>query len=485
MLAIHLYPVVEADQAKEYANYTREHLDWLPRGRALQRDNGFEMTDNLEDHLPFVYTNGFATPPLSFDEYGTANEIFTFDPTFSSTVVDPGPGKVRCLHFFLVTKKQRLSLMDDLTIFSSQLTPLWQSHPVIPAMPVNLNVMRFPQFGEAINATVRTGQALLGGFDVAPANQYDNTELTGYYFSSIISYREKKLSPYEGDPFSTTYVPIFDSFDRDNRTMVALLVTAIKWSSYFENIIPPGTGTLTVVLENTCDGAATYNINGPDVTFMGMGDKHEKEYADLVETTSFDRLINAKGSEGLRITLNQEWCAYSIRVYPTRSFESEVESSSPVLITAAVAAIFIFTAVLFLIYNWLVERRQILVMNTAEKSTALVSSLFPKNVQDRLLEAQNTSTQGSEGFTSDKKRVESFLSGNQEGSSSMKPIADLFPHTTVIFADISGFTSWSSSREPGHVFILLQTVYQAFDLLAQKHKVFKVETIGDSVSSES
>lgn len=46
--------------------------------------------------------------------------------------------------------------------------------------------------------------------------------------------------------------------------------------------------------------------------------------------------------------------------------------------------------------------------------------------------------------------------------------------------NVAGFTSWSSSREPGHVFILLQFVYQAFDKIAKKHNVFKVETVGDA-----
>jgi hypothetical protein len=34
------------------------------------------------------------------------------------------------------------------------------------------------------------------------------------------------------------------------------------------------------------------------------------------------------------------------------------------------------------------------------------------------------------------------------------PIADLFPHR--VFADIAGFTSWSSCREPTQVFIFFR-----------------------------
>jgi class 3 adenylate cyclase len=60
-----------------------------------------------------------------------------------------------------------------------------------------------------------------------------------------------------------------------------------------------------------------------------------------------------------------------------------------------------------------------------------------------------------------------------------RPIADLFPHATVLFGDIAGFTAWSSTREPPQVFILLESLYALFDSLAIKRKVFKVETIGD------
>jgi hypothetical protein len=49
-----------------------------------------------------------------------------------------------------------------------------------------------------------------------------------------------------------------------------------------------------------------------------------------------------------------------------------------------------------------------------------------------------------------------------------KQIAELFPETTVMFADIAGFTAWASTREPSHVFTLLEALYGAFDRQARR-----------------
>ena len=48
-----------------------------------------------------------------------------------------------------------------------------------------------------------------------------------------------------------------------------------------------------------------------------------------------------------------------------------------------------------------------------------------------------------------------------------------------MFADIVGFTAWSSKRDPAQVFHLLESLYEVFDKQAKKRNVFKVETIGD------
>jgi class 3 adenylate cyclase len=122
----------------------------------------------------------------------------------------------------------------------------------------------------------------------------------------------------------------------------------------------------------------------------------------------------------------------------------------------------------------------------AVRSTAIVSSLFPSNVRDRLFPVD----QAPSGIEPTKHRLRSFLAGDGKaidpspgaghGNDGSSPIADLFHDTTVLFSDISGFTAWSSVREPTQVFTLLENVYGAFDAIALKRGVFKVETIGDS-----
>ena len=54
----------------------------------------------------------------------------------------------------------------------------------------------------------------------------------------------------------------------------------------------------------------------------------------------------------------------------------------------------------------------------------------------------------------------------------------LTPNARMVVPKSTGFTAWSSTREPFQVFTLLETLYGAFDAIANRRGVFKVETIG-------
>jgi hypothetical protein len=357
--------------------------------------------------------------------------------------------------------------------------PLWQMSPVLEGGDgMNENWIR-THGGAGATLSFVTGSVLIGDFMTAPSGDMNSENHETSFFALLLSTAEQKAVTYKGDPMSQVFFPIFDSFD-EGRSSVAIMVAWINWMSYFKNLLPKNMRGIVLVLRDSCGGEYTFVINGEEVESSGVGDMHDLLYDDMKKSTSFASVKNIADGTKHGLPLNQEHCSILLDVYPSEAFYNVYISNKPIIITFAVAVIFMFTACMFLYYDRLVERRQALILMRAEQTSAIVSSLFPENVRDRLMEVGTNDAKNKDSVAPNQ-RLRSFLnSGAEEDDMDLQPIADLFPNCTVLFADISGFTAWSSSREPTQVFILLQTVYQAFDAIAKRRRVFKVETIGDS-----
>jgi adenylate cyclase len=59
-------------------------------------------------------------------------------------------------------------------------------------------------------------------------------------------------------------------------------------------------------------------------------------------------------------------------------------------------------------------------------------------------------------------------------------IAEAYPSTTVVFADIVGFTPWAQRTPPHEVVDLLDGMFTTFDALVEQHGLEKIKTIGDA-----
>jgi hypothetical protein len=95
-------------------------------------------------------------------------------------------------------------------------------------------------------------------------------------FATLLSIDYGKPMDYQGDPFSFIYFPIFDSFEEDTNTAVGVVFVVVSWADYFGDLLPDHIVGLTIVLENGCDSAFTFAVNGKDVIFIGEGDHHDK-----------------------------------------------------------------------------------------------------------------------------------------------------------------------------------------------------------------
>jgi Adenylate and Guanylate cyclase catalytic domain len=163
-------------------------------------------------------------------------------------------------------------------------------------------------------------------------------------------------------------------------------------------------------------------------------------------------------------------------LYPSDHMKAALTTNHALIFMIVTLVSFVVLAVIFVTHDFKLERRQKKVLSSAVRSSEIVSSLFPSSVHDQLYPTL---------VSSDRRTMRMWpIQGEHENRESVLtvggPIAKLYSETTVMFADIKGFTEWSASREPTQVFQLLETLYGAFDQLAKFYGVFKVETIGDT-----
>jgi len=308
--------------------------------------------------------------------------------------------------------------------------PMWQSSPVYPppASVFNLNLGTFPPVDKYVKLAASTGQIVLGSPETTSAGDRYDTDPQTSYWASVLSFHAGKSVNYIGEPMSTVVIPVVDSL-KDDRKTVAMILANLQWKTYFEGIFTDPKQTVEIVLSNTCEGAFTYHIRGDTATFAGKGNLADPKYEDMAETVLLDLNENKVVIEPntIKLTLNQDLCTYSLRIYPTQEGEDLYRSIIPWITTSAVAVVFVMTAAVFYFYDVMVERRQKVVLDTAQRSTAIVSSLFPKKVRDQMLQApvQGNATKlrslASTGIREDTV---------DDGFDASRPIADLFPHCT-------------------------------------------------------
>jgi hypothetical protein len=320
------------------------------------------------------------------------------------------------------------------------------------------------------------------------------------FFTDLIQRKARNPSlNYNGEPITNLYYPVFDSFDLD-REMVAMYSSTIYWPTFFTGALPPSASGIVCVMENTCGDVFSYDINGEGATFLGYEDAHNRDwdYLEVLYTFASLRTSERFAFSDTSVKLSEDQCAYSLRIYPSNELRESSVTSKPLMYCIKVAAVFIFIGLVAIFYEWLVQRRMQRILKSEKKLRRIVHAVFPRAFLDRMLGDKSEEKKQRESVPTllhPKMQLKSFLDKSNGGGDAIdtevgkipdhalfmdtKPIADLFLHCTALFADIYGFSAWSSEREPEQVFILLEIVFQTFDKLARKRAVFKVETIGD------
>eukprot|EP00980_Cylindrotheca_fusiformis_P010299 scaffold2294_cov106-Cylindrotheca_fusiformis.AAC.15 len=420
-------PIVHQDDRKAWEDFANDAYPILYQDAIEKEGNkgGKTARDFLEKTIPFI-----------------------FDADLETYDVFPSPG-------------------DGIMLPTFQQYPL-DFFPLVPIMQTNYNYLSEKQAVDLFQIT----QAVMGP--------------TIASFSILVDLETRAAG-------SQIMQPIYDRADTndEDRKMVGMIVLQLHWLDYFKNLFLEENSDdgIIVVLKSFCpinlnseldptehtishDTVVTYQIDGSNAIVLGDEDLHDAKYDSLeVAETFIDLGIDeSKVPEGLCVP------TLTLHVYPSEKLEEKFRTSNRIIYTAVVVIIFVFTVLVFLLYDFVVGRMQRKIMDRINKQDMIVANVFPSTIRDRLYQAQGNALQHRQPVNETVKRL-----GFKNESSGMEsaPLADLFPNTSIVFADIAGFTAWSSAREPQQVFILLENIYGALDGIAQRLAIFKVETVGD------
>jgi hypothetical protein len=248
----------------------------------------------------------------------------------------------------------------------------WQTSPVLKTSYVNANLLQKEFSAKHLLACISTQSVILSGMAFGPAGSTASEDRTTAFFATLQSIKEGTKVDYLGDPMTELNIPVFDSFNSASRKPVAVLKSVIHWKAYLRFILPSNVRGITVVLQNRCDGSHTFEIDGKEANVVGFGDLHDPKFDQYERVGSFN-IDNLDDGTVSGIPFNQDGCPYSFHVYPTQRFHDDFVNIQPIAVTSSVALVFAFTILMFFCYDWLVERRQRLILAKAAQSTALVS----------------------------------------------------------------------------------------------------------------
>ena len=271
---------------------------------------------------------------------------------------------------------------------------------------------------------------------------YSMVAINGPVMSEIVGEDHnlpRTISKSTQDPASLLLYPVYETFNHTATEIVGFLEILFNWQTFVSLLLPKGEDGVFYVVNSSCGDEFTFQVSEGETIYIGEGDHHDPiydrhvAYVDLMMSHEVDHLRP---------------CIYAMTVYPSAELRRNFSTSIPGIFTGVIAMAFFLMAFFFFGYDSFVQRRNEKVMRQAAKTNAIVSSLFPTNVRDRLFGNDNGSVKsgrsGMSSRTGGRSRLKSFLSDNSTtdgksrggGDDEDRPIADLFPNCTVVSKNV-------------------------------------------------
>ena len=201
----------------------------------------------------------------------------------------------------------------------------------------------------------------------------------------------------ETRPSAILFYPVFDVFrnkteevgvangaqtQEQEQTVVGSISIVFSWDMLLNDILPNYIKGMICVLRSSTGESFSYHISGDEVHLMGEGDMHDVKYDSLGRDFEAKLLLDEDVEEEINSEI--KFIIYTLSIYPSKEFEAEYVTNKAAIYASGVVLIFLFTAGLFLLYDYLVEDRQQKTARLAKQRGNIVDSMFPAAFRDRL-----------------------------------------------------------------------------------------------------
>jgi hypothetical protein len=420
LACVNQFTLIPANQRQEWESYAFHHDDWVEEGLRVQR-----------------------------------NDVNYHGPIISSAM----------------SKVKSYSISGSNGPYPNQTKPYlvsWQSSPVMPmGHPYNVEFSTVYSNPDYRKEAIDHKKVILAEVYNVPAATTTPTpvddattiaSVSGAELDDVsksilefIQYLDPNRNPSE--PMSDIIYPILrdapDAVTADsttNSSAVGFLIATLFWTDLIRNVLPTGTNGIIFVMENECDQVFSYQIDGPEVTYLGPGDHHNPAYDHLKHEANFVDLAKSMDVTSSVIytglSFSDKGCPFHLRLYPSQDFESMFMSNDPFLYTVNVLILFGFVSCLFCAWDSCVERRQKIVMQTVLESSANVFSL-EQRVQERTRRIQETNKRLEEA----NRRLEAASAAQLQTFASMSHEIRTYVNLFICVRLINDCTNLESSWE--------------------------------------
>jgi hypothetical protein len=310
--------------------------------------------------------------------------------------------------------------------------------PIVPATQypyMNINCYTDETLKQLTTVSSTMGKIVVSSMmpNTAGASNQDNE----YQDESIITI-----------PVYSNYLPFQGpTVPQDKHTsVVAFVFAVISWKTELTNLLRKSSSSMTtntkgktttpadmvVELKNTCGQSLLYELrDDSDLYYIGDGNNilYDKTYqshkSTIMLTNEFVPVVtindDSDNNNNTSTLYENVDCQYYIEIYPTAQFVQSFQTHLPFIFILIAIIVFTITVIVFLLYDRFVQWNNEKAIAAAARSNALVSSLFPSNVRERLLQEKDDDPGSSDNFhkhsqqqhgTHRIRNLRSFLTGN-------------------------------------------------------------------------